>query len=106
MFEAIPNDVVPGIVVSGPTASDHFSSNANTLDSCHYDITFTHNPGALHPIRAETHIISSSTVGELEGTQYTAVTIKAVDGDTAAEVFKADASHVTGDGMGDTIDIT
>jgi len=101
MFEAIPNDVVPGIVVSGPT-NGGLAHTAAADDSCYYDITFTHNPGALHPIRAETHIISSSSVGELEGTQYTAVTLD----DTTPEDFAVDASHVTGDGMGDTIDIT
>jgi len=108
MFEAIPNDVVPGIVVSGPTSGDLATSAADTGDSCYYDITFTHNPGALHPIRAETHIISSSSVGELEGTQYTAVTLDddAADDADANEDFKADAFHTTGDGMGDTIDIT
>merc|ERR1711988_1703318 len=101
MFEAIPNDVVPGIVVSGPT-NGGLAHTAAADDSCYYDITFTHNPGALHPIRAETHIISSSSVGELEGTQYTAVTLD----DTTPEAFTVDAFHVTADGIGDTIDIT
>merc|ERR1711981_1462884 len=85
MFEAIPNAVVPGLIVTGPTASNELTK------SCKYAITFTHNPGALHPIRAETHILSSdangNSVGELEGTQYktTAVT-------GAAEVTGENAS--------------
>merc|ERR1711924_290730 len=70
MFEAIPNAVVPGLIVTGPTAATPTATGA----ACKYAITFTHNPGALHPIRVETHILSSdadgSSVGELEGSQW------------------------------------
>jgi hypothetical protein len=106
MFEAIPNAVVPGLIVTGPTAATPTATGA----ACKYAITFTHNPGALHPIRAETHILSSdadgSSVGELEGTQYKTT---AVTGDAAAdpvEYVTFDATHVTADGVGDTLDIT
>jgi len=93
MFEAIPNAVVPGLIVTGPTQA---------RDTCMYTITFTHNPGALHPIRAETHILSTdadaSSVGEREGTQYDVI--------AHATGTSFDATHVTADGVGDTLDIT
>jgi len=99
MFEAIPNAVVPGLIVTGPTQD---TPTATFGKSCKYTITFTHNPGALHPIRAETHILSTdadaSSVGEREGTQYDVI--------AHATGTSFDATHVTADGVGDTLDIT
>jgi len=109
MFEAIPNAVVPGLIVTGPVGPDPNgdSDNADDVkmhggsdDACKYTVTFTHNPGALHPIRVETHVLSTSSGGELEGTQYTTTAHAA----TAVSTF--DAVHVTADGVGDTLDIT
>ena len=111
MFEAIPNAVVPGLIVTGPTAATPTATGA----ACKYAITFTHNPGALHPIRAETHILSSdadgSSVGELEGTQYKTTAVTGAAAETgppavAAVYVTFDATHVTADGVGDTLDIT
>jgi len=104
MFEAIPNAVVPGLIVTLARA-DAGMHDAST-HACKYSVTFTHNPGALHPIRVETHVLSTSSGGELEGTQY--VTRQLVDGtgDATPEAATFDALHVTADGVGDTLDIT
>merc|ERR1711964_366146 len=86
MFENIPNSVVPGLIVSGPTSAGKIDGTAN--GGCKYAVTFTHNPGKLHNIRLETHIPSPAAVGELEGTQYTKTTVG----------LTFDAFHVTADG--------